>query len=384
MYQDSSRERGYKGSVSIINSNGRIQLRFHYAGKRHYLSTGWLDTPASRKLAKLKAAEIEKDILYEQLDETLAKYKPASSLSTVTPVTPIQKPKPHLDELWDKYSEFKKPQISPSTYAKDFAKHRNHIAKLPTRSLDEASAIRDHLLSNLTPDAAKRCLTQLKACCNWAMDEGLIDTNPFASMKIKVPKGTSEEQDVNPFTKEERDLIIRTFASDRYYSHYTNYVRFLFFTGCRPSEAVALKWRNITNSVIQFRESVVVSEDGLVLKEGLKTQRKRDFPINAEVKAILDEIRPEGDNSESLVFISPKGKFIDHHNFANRAWKSILDKCNVPYRKSYQTRHTFISLCVEAHINSTAIGRWTGTSAKMIDNHYGATNFTNLRPPELS
>jgi integrase len=384
MYQDSSRERGYKGSVSIINSNGRIQLRFHYAGKRHYLSTGWLDNAISRKLAELKAAEIEKDILYERLDVTLAKYKPASSLSTVTPVTPIQKTKPQLDELWDKYSEFKKPQVSPSTYAKDFSKHRNHIAKLPTRSLDEASAIRDHLLSNLTPDAAKRCLTQLKACCNWAMDEGLIDTNPFATMKIKVPKGTSEEQDVNPFTKEERDLIIRTFASDRYYSHYTNYVRFLFFTGCRPSEAVALKWKNITNSVIQFRESVVVSEDGLVLKEGLKTQRKRDFPINSEVKTILDEMKSEEDSPESLVFKSPKGKFIDHHNFANRAWKSILTKCHVPYRKSYQTRHTFISLSVEAHINSTAIGRWTGTSAKMIDNHYGATNFTNLRPPELS
>ncbi|RCJ21002.1 integrase [Nostoc sp. ATCC 43529] len=384
MYQNSSKGRGYKGSVSIINSNGRLQLRFHYGGKRHYLSTGLLNTAANWKLAEDKAAEIEKDILYERFDESLAKYKPASSLSTVTPVTPIQKPKPQLDELWEKYSEFKKPQVSPSTYAKDFAKHRNHIAKLPTRSVDEASAIRDYLLSNLAPDAAKRCLTQLKACCNWAMQEGLIDSNPFAAMKINLPKGVAEEQDINPFTKEERDLIIRTFASDRYYSHYTHYVRFLFFTGCRPSEAVALKWKHITNSVIQFRESVVVSEDGLVLKDGLKTQRKRDFPINLEVQAILDEIRSEETNPESLVFKSPKGKFIDHHNFANRAWKSILTKCNVPYRKSYQTRHTFISLCLEAHINSTAIGRWTGTSAKMIDNHYGATNFTNLRPPELS
>jgi integrase len=384
MYQEPSRGRGYKGSVSIINSNGRLQLRFHYGGKRHYLSTGWLDTPTTRKLAELKAAEIEKDILYERFDESFGKYKPASSLSTVTPVTPIQKSKPQLDDLWDKYSEFKKPQISPSTFAKDFTKHRNHIAKLPTRSLDEASAIRDYLLTNLTPDAAKRCLTQLKACCNWAMEEGLIDTNPFAAMKIKVPKGAIEEQDIHPFSKEERDLIIRTFASDRHYSHYTHYVRFLFFTGCRPSEAVGLKWKHITNSVIQFRESVVVSEDGLVLKDGLKTQRKRDFPINSEVQAILDEIRPEEDNPESLVFKSPKGKFIDHHNFANRAWKSILTKCSVPYRKSYQTRHTFISLCVEAHINSTAISRWTGTSAKMIDNHYGATNFTNLRPPDLS
>lgn len=384
MYQNSSKGRGYKGSVSIINSNGRLQLRFHYGGKRHYLSTGLLNTPVNWKLAEYKAAEIEKDILYERFDESLAKYKPVSSLSSVTPVTPIQKPKPQLDELWEKYSEFKKPQVSPSTFAKDFTKHRNHIAKLPTRSLDEASAIRDYLLANLTPDAAKRCLTQFKACCNWVMEEGLIDANPFAAMKIKAPKGATEEQDVNPFSKEERDLIIRTFASDRYYSHYTDYVRFLFFTGCRPSEAIALKWKHITNSVIQFRESVVVSENGLVLKEGLKTQRKRDFPINSEVKAILDEIRPEEVNPEALIFTSPKGKFIDHHNFSNRAWKSILAKCGIPYRKSYQTRHTFISLCVESHINSTAIGRWTGTSAKMIDNHYGATNFTNLRPPELS
>ncbi|MEH2302321.1 MAG: DUF3596 domain-containing protein [Nostoc sp.] len=384
MFSKTPTGRASKGSVSILNSNERLQLRFRYRGKRYYISTGLADTQNNRKLAELKASEIEKDILCERLDLTLEKYQPQSALSTITPVTPIKKPKPNLNELWDRYSEFKKPQISPSTYVKDFAKHRNHIAKLPTRSLDEASAIRDYLLANLTPDATKRCLIQFKACCNWAMEEGLIDTNPFAAMKIKTPKGATEEQDVNPFSKEERDLIIRTFASDRHYSHYTHYVRFLFFTGCRPSEAIGLKWKHITNNVVQFRESVVVSEDGLVLKEGLKTQRKRDFPINSELKAILDEIRPTEPNAEALIFTSPKGKFIDHHNFSNRAWKSMLAKSCIPYRKSYQTRHTFISLCVESHINSTAIGRWTGTSAKMIDNHYGATNFTNLRPPDLS
>ena len=384
MYSQTPTGKASKGSVVIINSNGRLQLRFSYCGKRHYISIGLPDSPTNRKLAELRASEIEKDILYERFDATLQKYKPNTSLSTITPITPISKFKPKLDELWNSYSEFKKPQVSPSTYAKDFTRHRNHIAKLPTRSLNEASAIRDWLLGNLTPNAAKRCLTQIKACCNWAMDEGLIDTNPFGFMKIKLPKGTYEEQDINPFTKEERDLILNTFASDRYYSHYTSYIRFLFFTGCRPSEAIALKWKHISNSVIQFRGSVVISEDGLVLKEGLKTQKKRNFPLTPEVNAILKDIRPETVNPESLIFVSPKGKFIDHHNFSNRAWKSILAKCNIPYRKSYQTRHTFISLCMEVNINSTAIGRWTGTSAKMIDNHYGATNFNNLRPPNLS
>ncbi|MEC4985244.1 MAG: DUF3596 domain-containing protein [Oscillatoria sp. PMC 1068.18] len=377
--------RALKGSVSVISSNNRLQLRFSYAGKRHYVSTGLTDTPVNQQLAQLKAAQIEEDILYERFDATLEKYHPKSSLSTVTPITPIRKPQLELDELWNRYCQFKKPQVSPSTYAKDFTRHRNHIAKLPTRSLDDALAIRDYLVVNLTPNAAKRCLTQLKACCNWAMEEGFIKLNPFASLKVPIPQSASQEHDVNPFTKQERDLIIRTFASDRYYSYYTNYVRFLFFTGCRPSEAIALRWKHITNRVIQFKESVVISEEGLVVKEGLKTQKKRNFPITPEVKAILAEIRPDEDvDPESLLFTSPKGKLLDHHNFANRAWKSVLAKCQIPYRKSYQTRHTFITLCVEANVNTTAIGRWTGTSAKMIDDHYAATNFTNLRPPDLS
>ena len=128
----------------------------------------------------------------------------------------------------------------------------------------------------------------------------------------------------------------------------------------------------------------MISETGLVRKEGLKTQRKRDFPITPDLQAILDAIKLDQDNPDASLFKSPRGRFIDQHNFLNRAWKTILEKCGIEYRKSYQTRHTFISLCVEAGINSTAIGRWTGTSAKMIDKHYGATNFTNLRPPDLS
>lgn len=96
MYAKTPTGRASKGSVSILNSNGRLQLRFRFGGKRHYLSTGLPDTVPNRKLAEPKASEIEKDILFERFDPTLEKYKPISSLSTVTP---IQKPQPKLDQL---------------------------------------------------------------------------------------------------------------------------------------------------------------------------------------------------------------------------------------------------------------------------------------------
>lgn len=174
---------------------------------------------------------------------------------------------------------FKQPQVSPSTFCKDYTKQQNHIRRFPSQSLDDAISIRDYLLANLTPDAAKRCLSQLKACCDWAVEDSIIETNPFSSMQIRVPKGLTDDEDVNPFSKEERDRIIQMFEADPHYKHYASYVRFLFFTGARPSEVIGLQWKHITESVIRFRQAVVVSNKGLILKEGLKTQHKRDFPI---------------------------------------------------------------------------------------------------------
>ena len=39
----------------------------------------------------------------------------------------------------------------------------------------------------------------------------MIEGNPFLTMKIQAPKGLPEDEDVNPFTKEERDRIIAGF-----------------------------------------------------------------------------------------------------------------------------------------------------------------------------
>jgi integrase len=80
-----------KGSVTLLVSNGRLQLRFSFAGKRQYLSTGYPDTPTYRKLAEIKAAEIEKDILYERFDPSdLSKYRTQTQVQQVTPVTPSE------------------------------------------------------------------------------------------------------------------------------------------------------------------------------------------------------------------------------------------------------------------------------------------------------
>lgn len=89
MFSKTPTGRASKGSVQVIVSNGWLQLRFRFGGKRHYLSVGLPDDEMNRKLAESKAQKIELDIISGNFDETLAKYKPQSALSTATPdITP--------------------------------------------------------------------------------------------------------------------------------------------------------------------------------------------------------------------------------------------------------------------------------------------------------
>lgn len=169
-------------------------------------------------------------------------------MSTVTPITPIFTPKPSLTQLWEKYTEYKRPQISQSTLAKDYAKTSSYIKSLPTDSPDDAVEIRDYLVKKLTPNATKRCLTQFSACCDWAVKSELIDKNLFIGMvaAVKIPKSQASH-DINPFNTSERDRIVKAFECDRYYGYYAPLVKFFFNTGCRPSEAIALQWKHVSS-----------------------------------------------------------------------------------------------------------------------------------------
>ena len=199
MHSINTQHKASKGSVQIKNSNGRLQLAFSHGGKRHYLSLGLPDNKVNRKAAQAKASLIESDIAFDRFDPTLAKYKPQLALSTVTPITPIFTPKPTLAQLWEKYTEYKRPQVSQSTLAKDYAKTSSHIKSLPTDNPSNAVEIQDYLVKKLTPNAAKRCLTQFSACCDWAVKSGLIDENAFIGMAaaVKIPKSQDSEHDIN-------------------------------------------------------------------------------------------------------------------------------------------------------------------------------------------
>lgn len=368
-----------KGTPQVKSSNNRLQLVFTAVGKRHYLSLGLTDTPENRKLAEAKARLIESDIAYERFDPTLAKYKAQVALSTVTPIVT---PSLTLAQLWERYTDFRSSQVERTTLLTTYKRTANHIKALPTKNIGDAIIIRDYLVNNFSVNTAKRILIQISACCSWATKSKLISINPFGEMASEIIVKGKSSDDINPFTAEERDKIIAAFSADRYYKHYANFVRFLFMTGCRTGEAIALQWKHISSDckMITFAESV---NSTYKIRKDTKTHKSRKFPCNIKLQAFLLSIKPENCEPEQLVFSSPRnGKEIDAHNFLNRAWKSIMDKIGIPYRPQYNTRHTFVTLALQSNVTPQQVAKWVGNSAEIIMKNYAGTT-AHVLPPEF-
>jgi integrase len=215
---------------------------------------------------------------------------------------------------------------------------------------------------------------QINACCTWALDYGLIEYNPFEKLKIKARKPTAN---IQPFTEEERERIVKAFRETE--SFYAPLIEFLFLTGCRPSEAIALRWRHIDADLtrITFCEARVYG-----ITKSTKTNKSRIFPINLKLRSLLTAIKPRRTRGDDLVFPSKNGLVIDEHNLVRRQWNCTLEELGITRRPLYNCRHTFISFCLSRGIQVQQVAAWVGNSPKTIWEHYAGIT-TRQEVPEI-
>jgi integrase len=150
------------------------------------------------------------------------------------------------------------------------------------------------------------------------------------------------------------------------YPHYAPLARFIFATGCRPSEPLPLTWEDLKGDRLTFHQTYSDGE----LSGRLKTQKKRTITLNKEAIAAL-ESASDPNNRVSLIFPSPKGKKINWHNFANRAWAGVLGSLpEIEYRNPKQMRHSFITERILAGDSPADVGRYVGNSPGTIYRNY--------------
>lgn len=274
-----------------------------------------------------------------------------------------------------RYREAKAKELKPSSL-KNLDSVLGKIPDFPRSDISVASAkvISQHLLRNSSRDSARRALQQLGAACNWAVERGELEANPFESLQLKAQK---KRPKVDPFSEGERDRIIAEFGRDPLHRHYAGFVRFLFLTGCRTSEAVGLRWGDVEPGFIKFCSPVV---EGIRLNS-TKTGEVRRFPINSQLRDLLESIRPDEVESDRPVFTSKSGDLILPNNFLRRHWKPILEKVAIAYRPQYNTRHSFASLCLAKGESPAKVAQWIGDSVPTLMRYYAG--FIDSEVPKL-
>ena len=372
-----TRKKVPKGSVSIEDFQGRLRLRWRYQGKRYALSIGLPDSKINRQVAQQQATVIELDIASANFDSTLKKYKPhtqnGQGLSVVS--------------LFERFMKYKAKRVLPRSLEKYYATLgylKRNFENRTASAIDEKAAeqFMDWLMrQKLSPSVRRERLRLIQAAWDWGIANDYLDSkdsNPWADMTLRVR--VEPKQMPKPFSREEITAIVEAFRNSRYYSHYTDYVEFLFGTGCRTAEAIGLCWKHLTDdcSSVWIGESLTRG-----VRKSTKTNRARTITLSSKLQQVLLARRPENPDPEGLVFRSARGGSIDDHNFRNRAWTTIIDELGIDYRKPYNTRHTFISHALDMGMNPVEVAQLTGHDVQTLYENYAGSVNSRPRLPEF-
>lgn len=187
----------------------------------------------------------------------------------------------------------------------------------------------------LAPKTIKVIIQSWRQACEFCIERGLLDKNPF--LKAKHPHIVASK--INPFTRDDVETLLST--ADGWLE---NYLAFAFYTGARSCEILALRWDDIDmqKKTICISKSLV---NGFV-KQQTKTGVDRTIPL---FDGLLPYIQKMSETKECEWVFSFGGDHLygSADVMCAKKWKNLLEKCGIAYRSPRHTRHTFATIMVK-------------------------------------
>jgi integrase len=206
----------------------------------------------------------------------------------------------------------------------------------------------------------------------------LLPSNPAAG--IELPQ--REQREMLALGLEEASAFMKAIIGNRHEA----LLGFLLGTGCRPSEAFALAWRDLDleRATVTIRRRVERVRTELRILEGTKTNggrrtlRLATALVNAlrahrgrQAQTIL-EAGPRYDRDADLVFANDVGGLLDPRNVVNRYFKPALARAGLSSEmRLYDLRHSHATLLLHRGVNVKAVSARLGhASAAMTLDRY--------------
>ena len=217
--------------------------------------------------------------------------------------------------------------------------------------------IKDLMCSKLGEGLTPGTVRNIKACLSGiftsAVEDEIIVVNPAARLGKQINKMIKKQdpkQDINPFTREEAQLFLKTakWYCPRYYPAFMCALR----TGVRLSELIGLKPGDIdfNSRFIEVRRGIVLGR--MTTPKSGKTRRVDMSRQLADVlKTHLFETKKETlrrgwKELPQRLFYNENGRELDPNNFRKRYFYKCLEKAGLRRIRLHDLRHTFASLLI--------------------------------------
>ena len=280
-----------------------------------------------------------------------------------------------LETLYPQWLKWREEQasVSPKTikengylwnaYLKD-----TPISKVPIRLLKPKDFIKFFREVTKGGEVTRKRFNDMKSVLNgiiyYAIELEIIEHNYLRDINYKQFRYKAENNNILPFTEEERLKIIAHLPNDDLYSLA---LKFDFHMILRIGELKGLKWSDIKGDYIYIQR--FINDDNEIIEDikGHQEEGRRFIPLTATAKHLLERIREINPNSEFL-FVHD-GVPLATVTF-NRRLKKCCKELGIEYRSSHKVRFSTASIMYKNGVGAPELQKMLGHTTLAMTTHY--------------
>lgn len=268
-----------------------------------------------------------------------------------------------VEEWATKFFEAYPSKVRENVFESNFKHYNNHIKpyfgdrklksilpiEIETWQNDLLSKTykKGNLLKRYQPLTVKKYRSVFLSIFDSAVKNLKVESNPLRKVeapkeegKVTIEYDDKNEREIFPFNENEIKIILENTNG-----YLKNFILFMYSSGMRPGEIIALKWKDVDFEKKQIKIYKTMVRGKLSPPKTKASKRDIDMLTLAE-QALKAQYELTKDYD--FVFINSQKTFFFSHDIINLRFRKVLQSNDIQDRKLYNLRHTFASQLVSS------------------------------------
>ena len=211
-----------------------------------------------------------------------------------------------------------------------------HGRRLSQIAKADVHALLDDIVERGSPISANRTVAWLRRLCTWAIERGLIDTNPCTGIKPPAAENSRDR------ILSDAELKAVWQAADTLEWPYAAFIKLLILSGARRAEVAQMRWREID----------LDNRLWIIPKDRCKNKNEHQIPLPELAIEILNNL-PRISGSDFILTFSGKTPITGFAIIKNRLDTAL--PADIPLWVFHDLRRSFASGCARLGVSLPVI-----------------------------